>query len=195
MDHGETDMTCLSAHTGLTAAAVLAAALAVCLPAHAAPLQDDPFAGIEPLDLAELGESRGGMMINGIPINFAVVISTTVEGAVSQGLQTLLTVNDQGGLGSAVTTAIGTESGTTVTANTDGSITMNLPTGTTIIHQVLADQITAMIANTTSNVELKQQTQVNVDLPGFQALTQTWYGNNRAAQMGVDAAMSGLGHR
>ncbi|MBC7906407.1 MAG: hypothetical protein H7Y60_06620 [Rhodospirillaceae bacterium] len=171
----------------------LALALAFAGPAQAA--QDDPFAALEPLGHAELGESRGGMMINGIPINFAIMIRTTVEGAVAQGLQTMLTVNDQGGLASSVTTAIGAATGTTVTTNADGGMTMSLPTGTRIIHQVLADQITALIANTKNDVSLNQRTEVNVDLPGFHSLTQTWYGNNRAVHMGMDAAMSGLGRR
>ncbi|MBX9635493.1 MAG: hypothetical protein K2X44_10985 [Magnetospirillum sp.] len=193
-------MTCVPvsfARSGLTAVAAMAAALAFCPAAQASMAAIDPFADLQPLDHAELGNSRGGMMINGIPVNFAVMVRTTVEGAVSQGLQTMLTVNDQGGLGSAVTTAIGANAagGATVTANGDGGMTMSLPTGTRIIHQTLADQITTLIANTKNDVALNQRTEVNVDLPGFHALTQTWYGNNRAAQMGIDAALSGLGRR
>ncbi|MBC7952149.1 MAG: hypothetical protein H7Z12_10095 [Rhodospirillaceae bacterium] len=171
----------------------LAVALAVAGPAQAA--QDDPFAALEPLGHAELGDARGGMMINGIPINFAVMIRTTVEGAVAQGLETMLTVNDQGGLASSVTTAIGTATGATVTPNANGGMILSLPTGTKIIHEVLANQITTLIANTKNDVSLNQRTEVNVDLPGFHSLSQTWYGNNRAAQMGVAAAMSGLGNR
>lgn len=184
-NHGETDMRRFYG----------AAALALVFASPAQAAQDDPFAGLEPLGHAELGDSRGGMMINGIPINFAVMIRTTVEGAVAQGLETMLTVNDQGGLASAVTTAIGTATGATVTTNASGGMTLSLPTGTRIIHEVLADQITTLIANTKNDVALNQRTEVNVDLPGFHALSQSWYGNNRAAQMGMDAAMSGLGRR
>lgn len=175
--------------------AALAIALAASGPAHAAMGQDDPFAALEPLGHAELGESRGGMMINGIPINFAVMIRTTVEGAVAQGLETMLTVNDHGGLASSVTKAIGDATGAIVTNNANGGMTLSLPTGTKIIHEVLASQVTTLIANTKNDVALNQRTEVNVDLPGFHSLTQTWYGNNRAAQMGMDAAMSGLGRR
>lgn len=156
----------------------------------------DPFAGLAPLDHADLADHRGGMMINGIPMDFAVVVRTTVEGAVAQGLQTLLAVNDRGGLASATTTAIGdTGGGATLTPTANGGMTMSLPSGTTILHQVQADQVQALIANTKSDVSLNHRTEINVDLPGFAALTQTWYGSNRAAQMGIDAALSGLGRR
>lgn len=184
--------------TGLTAVAALAAALAICGPAHAANAPDDltdPFIGIEPLDHAALGESRGGMMIGGLAIDFSVVLRTTVDGAITQGLQTLLTVNDKGGLGSSVTTPIGALNGATMTPNGNGGLTLVLPSGTQFIHQVLADQFTSMIANNKDGVALNQTIDVNVDLPGFHAATQSWYGNNRAAQMGVDAAVNGLGHR
>jgi hypothetical protein len=153
----------------------------------------DPFAGLAPLDHAELAEHRGGMMINGIPMDFAVVVRTTVEGAVAQGLQTLLRVNDQGGLASATTTPIGDTGGASVKPTANGGMVLSLPTGTSILHQVQAEQVQTLIANTKSNVNLNHRTEINVDLPGFNALTQTWYGNSRAAQMGIDAAIGGIG--
>lgn len=153
----------------------------------------DPFAGLAPLDHAELADRRGGMMINGIPMDFAVVVRTTVEGAVSQGLQTLLTVNDRGGLASATTTAIGDSNGATLTPTANGGMALSMPSGTTILHQVQADQIQALIANTKSDVSLNHRTEVNIDLHGFNTLTQTWYGTNRAAQMGIDAAFGSIG--
>lgn len=154
----------------------------------------DPFAGLAPLEHAELADHRGGMMINGIPMDFAVTIRTTVQGAVAQGLQTVLAVNDRGGLASATTTPIGDTSGGTLTPTTNGGLSLALPS-TTIIHDIGAGQIRTLLANRQSDVSLNQRTEVNVDLPGFNALTQTWYGTNRAAQMGIDAAFSGLGHR
>lgn len=165
---------------------VLAGALALAAP--------DPFAGLAPLDHAELADHRGGMMINGIPMDFAVIVRTTVEGAVAQGLQTLLTVNDRGGLASATTSAIGDTGAATATPTANGGMKLNLGT-TTILHDVQQGQVQALIANSKSDVSLNHRTEVNVDLPGFAALSQTWYGTSRAAQMGIDAAFSGLGRR
>lgn len=155
----------------------------------------DPFAGLAPLDQAELADHRGGMMINGIPMDFAVVVRTTVEGAVARGLQTLLTVNERGGLASATTTPIGDTSGATLTATEAGGMALRLPTGTRIIHDVQSGHIKSLIANTQSDVTLNHRTDINVDLPGIYQLSQTWYGNSRSAQMGIDAALSGLGRR
>ncbi|MEW5728002.1 MAG: hypothetical protein AB1918_09270, partial [Pseudomonadota bacterium] len=64
--------------TCLALPAALVAALAMPAAAFAAMPADDPFAGLETVARAELGDMRGGMMINGIPVNFAVIIQTTV---------------------------------------------------------------------------------------------------------------------
>ena len=170
-----------------TVPTLLAAALTVAAPA--------PFAGLAPMEPTELAGHRGGMMINGIPMDFAVVIRTTVEGAVAQGLQTLLAVNDKGGLASATTTPIGDTGAATVSPTAGGGLNLNLAGGTTILHDIQAGQVQALIANTRSDVSLNHKTEINVDLPGFAALSQTWYGTSRAAQMGIDAAFTGLGHR
>lgn len=172
---------------------VAAATLALAAPAGAAMLDSDPFTGIAAMSPAELGSHRGGMMINGIPMDFAVVVKTTVDGALSQGLQTVLAVTPQGGLASATTTPIGTTTGATLAPTADGGMSFSLPSGTTILHQVEQGQIQTLIANSRSDVSLNNRTEVNVDLPGFHALTQTWYGSSRAAQMGIDAARMGVG--
>jgi hypothetical protein len=181
--------------TPIAAMLAVAAGLApglTAMPARAA--LADPFAGLAPMSASELGAHRGGMMVNGIPMDFAVTIRTTVEGAVAQGLQTVLAVNDHGGLASATTTPIGDTTGATLTPTAHGGLSLALPK-TTIIHDVSNGQIRSLLANTRSDVSVNQRTEVNVDLPGFSALTQTWYGTNRAAQMGIDAAFGGLGHR
>ncbi|MGE5502832.1 MAG: hypothetical protein ACM31L_00270, partial [Actinomycetota bacterium] len=52
------------------AAVVLAMPLA---PAFAHVAEPDPFAGLEPVARSEMGELRGGMMVAGIQVDFAVV--------------------------------------------------------------------------------------------------------------------------
>ena len=72
-------------------------------------------------------------------------------------------------------------------------MSLNLPSGTNIVHDVGVNQVQTLIANTRNNVNLNHRTDVNIDMPGFTAMTQTWYGNNRAAQLGIDAARGSLG--
>lgn len=179
----------------LPKAAVLAASLVLAYPVCASVMIAEPFEDAAPLSLDEMEAARGGMMINGIAMDFAIVIRSTVDGALSQGLQTVLTVNDQGGLGSALTTAIGAGSDTPLTTNPDGGMTMNLPTGTKIVHEVLAGQVQALIANTNNGVNLNQSTQVNVDLPGFTTQSQSWYSSSLSLHASTQAALSGLGGR
>ncbi len=180
------------------AVALLAAAAWLPTQGWAAQPESDPFATFDALDRAELGGARGGMMIGGIPVDFAVVIRTTVEGAIAQGLQTTLTVNDQGGMGTATTTPIGDAGGTTMANNSSanngsGGVTMSVPGGTTILHQVIQDQVQTLIANTRSGVNLNHHTEVNVDMPGFNQMTQSYYAHSHVAQLGRDAALNGLG--
>lgn len=176
------------------AAAVMAAAAWLPAQALAAMPETDPFAGFEALDRAQLGGARGGMMIGGIPVDFAVVIRTTVEGAVAQGLQTVLAVNDQGGVGSATTTPIGDPGGATVAGGGSGGVTMTLQGGsTTIVHQVIQGQVQTLIANSRSDVTLNHHTELNVDLPGFSQMSDSYRAHNVAGLLGRDAALNGLG--
>ncbi|CAA7623920.1 hypothetical protein [Magnetospirillum sp. UT-4] len=174
--------------------AILAASLFAALPASAA-IASDPFSGLDALGGDELGRARGGMMINGIPVNFAVVIRTTIEGAMAQGmpagLQTTLSVDDYGALAGATTIPIGTAA---VPADPKaGAVAMTLPSGTSILHQVVDGQIQALIANMDDGVSLYHRTEVNVELPGFSQISQTWQVSSAAARMGRDAAQLGLG--
>lgn len=168
----------------------LAAVTAALLSSEAAQAEEnDPFAPLPMVEAAELGDARGGMMINGIPVNFSIVIRSTVEGARAQGLQTTLTVNDQGGLGGAETVPFG---GGTAQA-TNGGMSMTLPGGTTIIHQVVDDQLRTLLTNTGDNRVLSQVTDINVDMPGFINMTQTWTAHAQAGGLGRDAVLRSLG--
>lgn len=173
----------------------LAAWLAAMAPAAAlAAMADyDPFAAMEPLGRSALGELRGGMMIGGIPVDFAVVIRTTVEGAMApMALQTVLKVDDAGGIGSTTTSATG--GGTAMTgAETDG-FSMSYGNGaTSILHQVIKDQVQAMITNAQDNVSISHATSVDVTMPGFTQLSQNHASQAQVSRLGYEAAVVGLG--
>lgn len=189
----------MSASRALTAASVLAAA-AIFMPSDSqARLADDPFAKLDAIGRADLGDLRGGMMINGIPVNFAIMIRTTVEGALAaNGLQTTLTVNDAGGLAGMTTTALGTDlpvaAGAGAGAGAGEGMSMTLNGGeTAIMHQVLNGQIQALIANTMDEVTISHQTQINVTMPGFNEMTRTYSSLRQISSLGRDAVMVGLG--
>lgn len=175
------------------ACVTVAAALAA-LPnsAYARVGDNDPFAAFEALDNAQMGGLRGGMVIGGIPVDFAVVIRSTVEGALAaNGLQTTIAVNDQGGVGSVNTTTIGTQG---VASNTDGGMSLSLDGGATaILHQVIDGQIQAMLANSADARNISHQTQINVTMPGFESMAQTHFAYSHTASRTSDALMVALG--
>ncbi len=86
----------------------LAAALAtlVAIPTGAS-ANEDPFAGATALGRGQLAVLRGGMLIGGIPVNFAVTIRTTIQQAMQPAavLETTLAIDDSGRLAGATTTA------------------------------------------------------------------------------------------
>lgn len=172
-------------------ACLTAAALMAANPAFAA-IDDDPFAEFQVLGNAQLGDYRGGMMISGIPVDFAVVIKTTVEGALAaNGLQTTIAVNDQGGIGSIATTAIGTEGTAT---NNAGGMSLSLDGGATaILHQVIDGQIQSLVANQADARAISHQTQINVTMPGFTSMAQTHFAYTHTASRTADALMAALG--
>lgn len=172
----------------LTAASALVAAT-IFQPSSS--FANDPFAGLESIGRADLGHMRGGMVINGIPVNFAVMIRTTVEGALAaSGLQTMLTIDDTGGLAGMTTTALGSE----FPVASDDGMMMTLGGGdTAILHRVIDGQIQSLIANTLDEVTISHQTQINVTMPGFNQMARTYTSHSHVSSLGREAAMVGLG--
>lgn len=177
---------------GLAATAGLVFGVASLAPslAEAAISADDPFAGLASIGTSELGTLRGGMMIAGIPVDFAVTIRTAVGTAMnSAGLQTTLTVNDQG-LMTSNSTVTGHPNAVTATPD---SVAMDLAGGAThVLQQVNQGQVQTLISNTADNVVISHSTQVDVHMPGFLALQQNWVAGAHAGRMGAEAAMFSL---
>jgi hypothetical protein len=177
------------ARPGIAALALWAALAAT--PAPAAIADPDPLEGLEPIALAELGEARGGMVINGIPINFALKMRTMVEDATPFGLETVFTITDQGSLGSGTTSVLGGANGTTMTPTSSG-FALALPSGTTIVHEAMNGQIRTYLGNVLDGVTLNQHVDLDVELPGMSAATQSWASSNLASRASLDAMLSGL---
>lgn len=163
-------------------------------PAFATVAPDDPFAGLTPVGRSDLGDMRGGMMVGGISADFAVVVATTAQGATGApaGLQTTLAINDAGGIAGSRTTTTGSAP---VMADAQG-LMLSLAGGATgVIQQVLNNQVQTLITNAANGISISHSTTIDVTLPGFQAATRTYGSQLRAAHMGWDSAVAGLGRR
>jgi hypothetical protein len=157
---------------------------------------DTSFDGTDVLLQSELRVLRGGMMIGGIPIDFAVIVSTTVTpvgGGTPTGLQTTLAVNNSGQLASAVTTPIGDGSGTVQQTAGNGLAMAIKGNETAIMQRVINGQIESLVQNRASDRIINHHTDYNVTIPGMLGLAQTWTSRLTAARVNIDAGMMGLG--
>jgi hypothetical protein len=163
-------------------------------PAIATPtfLGADAFAGLEPVCRAELGDLRGGMMIGGIPVNFAVVVRTTVENSLqsAMGLQTTLTIGANGGIATSNTSSIGLPS---VTTSGDGLL-LSLGNGATnILQRISQDQVQTLVGNAAKDLTITHSTAIDVTVPGLLNTSHAFSSHQQVARMGVDSALAGLG--
>ncbi len=178
---------------GLTAATAAGFILLLAAhPASAALAGEDPFAAFEPVSHEVMKQARGGMMIGGMTIDFAVVVGTTAQTATGQlaGLTTTLAINNAGGVGSAVTTA----SGGPATLTTTGARMSLDNDATSIMQQVINNQVQTLISNMANGITLSHTTTIDVTLPNFVHTNSVYSSQISAAQIGMEAALHGIGH-
>lgn len=158
----------------LTAAAAFAALGA---PAYA---QDDVWgADIAVMDDAEMGDLRGGFNINGIEIQFGVLITTILNGDIV--LQTHFTIDDTGALIQQMSADLGVDFAELTdeqraqfgVAGLDGAngIVLEGESGVTaLIHNVSDRALQNIVVNTASDMDITQEFSVTLTLPGFEAV-------------------------
>lgn len=137
-------------------------------------------ADIEVMDEAEMGALRGGIAVSpGLEINFGAVITTYVNGA--PALTTNLTWTDAGQF---VEQTIG-EVGQSIDALTPGQraelglaglengggVVINGADGVTaLVHNVTTGALQNIIVNTAAGRDLRQDIDLTLTLPGFEAM-------------------------
>ncbi|MDA8231919.1 MAG: hypothetical protein M0006_11340 [Magnetospirillum sp.] len=185
-----------SAPSALPAFAAICTVLALCagaVPAAAQDLANDsPFPGAPPLQQSALQGLRGGMMVGGIPVEFAVVLNTTIQGADQPPatLATTLAINNSGGIGNVSTAT----SGGTLTQLPNGALNFMTGAGTGVLQQVLANQINTLIHNSANGAMVAHSTSLNITLPGFLRANQNFNAMVAASRMGLAGSLAGLGH-
>lgn len=162
-----------------TVPAVLAG-LAVLVGTPRAIAAEDPFAGFAAVGAGELADQRGGMMIGGIAIDFAVVVRTAISDAAHRQLALETTLLPTA---SAPVPAPMPAAQTTVAA---------LGVATRVVQQVSADQLQTLISNAANGVSVSQSTTIDATLPTLRHAGQQFTSHWRAAGLGADAALAGL---
>lgn len=162
----------------LRCALLAAAAYAVC--GASALAAEDPWAGIEVMDDAEMAELRGGIRVTeNLDIGFGAVITTYANGA--PVLQTELNWTDTGALVEQTYGALGTRidslpaaarsilgiegmesGGGVVIADADGL--------TALMHNITDGALQNIIVNDANGRNLRQEIDVTLTLPNFEAM-------------------------
>jgi hypothetical protein len=156
--------------------ALLALVYTFAAPAHAAPLH------IPPLDDAALAAIRGGYIsAGGVSFDFGAQISTFVDNKLV--LQSRLSLTDQGlATEQAGPGAVG------------GSVSIPGQGGDTRVMQLIdPSRIAAVVLNTASNREIRQDTAITVVIPGLAGLQNQITQQKLGSQLNAAGASGTIG--
>jgi hypothetical protein len=180
----------------LSAAVALAAALVVA-PAHA----DEAAWGDEIAVMAdaEMDDLRGGFNVNGIEIQFGVLITTLLEGV--PVLQTRYTIDASGALIEQTMSDLGysfenltqeqrAQLGLEGVNGAHGLVLEDDTGITALIHNVSADALQNIVVNTASDRDINQEFAVTLVLPGFEAVQADY--NLAHFGMSIDRDFAGV---
>lgn len=156
--------------------------------------------GPEPLSDDELSGLRGGFITtNGFTFGFGVVIRSYVDNRLA--LQTRLTWTPAGpvteqirgdvpgmtDLASALTSLLNNGIDLSGISGTTGGVALVDGNGATaLIHNVTSGQLQNLIVNSANNRNLRQDMELNLDLPDLAAMESASSAHQRAVQMTYD---------
>ena len=166
---------------------------------------EELFAGVAPVAAGDLAAQRGGMTIGGIPIDFAVVLRTTIRDATNHevALETTLTpaaapVVMPSALPSAapvVASAVPADPAVVAAASEPQAVdtaAVALGEATRVVRQITPSQVQTLISNAANGVSVAQSTTINATLPTLRAASQLFAAHRGVASLGADAARAGL---
>jgi hypothetical protein len=164
--------------------------LAVCallLAVHSRALpQEAVLDRLAPLADEELAGLRGGLLFaGGIAFEFGAVVRTTIDG--QPALETRLTWTPDGGVVEDVSTLAG---GPIPEFNGFG-LNITDVTGTTLVgHRLLDGELQGFIINTGDNRNIRQEMEVTLTLPGFEATQRDMITGRLGFRIGAEIANS-----
>lgn len=169
------------------------------------------LADTDALDESELGELRGTFNVGNFEMFFAVEVRSIIEGAGDlAGMVTKLNFDANGKISSVNTEVFGngttSESGTPSQSAGD---TATLPVGTNlqsdqfqaiigdaqtrVIHRISRRGLDTITQNTRDNVQVVQDTQIDVFIPNFDQVVGTFGSSRLMSNIGRDSSLLGLG--
>ncbi|HEX8058516.1 MAG TPA: hypothetical protein VF481_17755 [Novosphingobium sp.] len=154
---------------------------------------DVMFAKAEVVDMDELGEQRGGFVLDGLDIKLGAQVQTLVNGELA--LTTAITWSDSGVQTSQIVsnmlsqpTAQQLQSGLlktgNISLNVGGSTVYLANDGQTALIQNATSGIQNVIVNTASNTSIQTMVNATVDLSGYAAFQATNQSNALGSSLG-----------
>jgi hypothetical protein len=185
-----------------------AVALLLAQPALA---QSAPVSAPVPLSDEELGDMRGGFMTaGGVDFDFGAIVRTYVDGALA--LETRLTWTPTGPVTEQVSgnlpgwTPLPTGPGgqqmggldlTGVPAGAGGLVLTDANGSTALIHNVMNGHLQNMVLNAADNRDIRQDMQIMLSLPNFEAMQREYSLDRLGSQLTQDmdwGSIRGFGH-
>lgn len=165
----------------------LLAACALLLAAHGQALSQEAVVDdLTPLADEELADLRGGLLFaGGIAFEFGAVVRTTIDG--QPALETRLTWTPDG----VVVEDFSALAGGPIPAFNGFGLTLTDATGATLVgHRLLEGELQGFIINTGDNRNIRQELDVTLTLPGFEAVQRDMITDRLGFRIGADVADS-----
>jgi hypothetical protein len=162
--------------------------LAVCVALLATPNpalpQEAVLDGLTPLADEELAGLRGGLLFaGGIAFDFGAVVRTTIDG--QPALETRLTWTPDG----VMIEDLSVLAGGPIPEFGGFGLTIADATGMTLVgHRLLDGELQGFIINTGDNRNIRQELDVTLTLPGFEAIQQDMLTDSLGFRIGTDVA-------
>lgn len=183
----------------------LACAAALMLQAAPAHATDESWGeGIEVMADDDMDEQRGGFAAGGIEFGFGAVITTTVDGV--PVMQTQLTWTDAGAVIERIIATLGQRLedmspqaraalGLEGLDGAGGIVIKDAQGVTAMVHNVTDGALQNILVNTASDRDIRQEIDVTLTLPGFEAIQDAYNLERFGMRVGEDlnSVMIGLG--
>lgn len=165
---------------------ILAACSLLILAPSAAHPQEAVLEGLTPLAADELADLRGGLLFaDGVAFDFGATVRTTINGQPT--LETRLTWTPEG----VVVEDLSALAGAAIPEFDGFGLRITDGTGTTLVgHRLLAGELQGFIINTGDNRDIRQDMDITLNLPGFEAVQRDMLTEKLGFRINMDVADS-----
>lgn len=171
-----------------TILAAVCAVMAIMFAPSAVAQEAEDF-NLKPMADEELGELRGGFFtVDGLTFDFGAIVRTTIDGL--PALESRLTWTPEG----MVIDDLSTITPGTLPVAGGWGLDLSDSTGTTLVgHRLIDGALQGFILNSGDNRDIRQDMQITLTLPGFEAVQQNILSDRLGMRIEMDMSHGLLG--